>query len=293
MTVVRLGVLFVALAILETMTGCSTGNSAGTAGTTAVTSTLTGNWNLVGTGYIASPPAAGAGPAFSLSLTTLVDGSSIAAYGYVQTMCSGTTGSSGASVQMYGTLASNGTFQLVEPVGYNTQIVVNGTVPASGAATWSGTYTAVTTAGGNPCPVNISTPTAFTATAVPAVSGTFKGTLMTSGGVTSSGITASLTASQGAEAVVPVAGTSTFFLPLTGTLMVSGVSCFTTGTMTTNLASQIDGNEVLMTYTMTDGSAVLAYGLLPLPGETAINGLTFQVSGGKCNGTYQGTFAKQ
>jgi hypothetical protein len=278
MTVVRLGVLFVALAILETMTGCSTGNSAGTAGTTAVTSTLTGNWNLVGTGYIASPPAAG---------------SSIAAYGYVQTMCSGTTGSSGASVQMYGTLASNGTFQLVEPVGYNTQIVVNGTVPASGAATWSGTYTAVTTAGGNPCPVNISTPTAFTATAVPAVSGTFKGTLMTSGGVTSSGITASLTASQGAEAVVPVAGTSTFFLPLTGTLMVSGVSCFTTGTMTTNLASQIDGNEVLMTYTMTDGSAVLAYGLLPLPGETAINGLTFQVSGGKCNGTYQGTFAKQ
>jgi hypothetical protein len=293
MTFARLGVLLVALSFLQTMTGCSTGTTAGTAGTTPVTSTLTGNWNVVGTGYITSPPASGAGPTFALSLTTLVDGSSISAYGYEQTVCSGTTGSSGATVQMSGTVAANGTFQLVEPVGYNTQIVVNGTVPASGTSTWAGTFTAVTTAGGSLCPVNISQATAFTATVVPSLSGTYKGSLLTSAGAMSTGITASLTAAQQPEAVVPVAGISTFFLPLTGTLTVSGVSCFTSGTMTTNLSSQIQGNYLLMTYAMTDGSTVLVYGLLPLPGETGIDGLNFQVSGGKCNGTYQGTFAKQ
>lgn len=250
---------------------------------------LAGNWNLVGSGAFLSFP--------SISLAIFVNGNQVMAKGTELIGCA--TGGGGGSVSLSGQIAADGSFQLVEPSttlitlnGSTVQLAISGTVPTAGSSTWSGTYafTVTPTVG---CIASQSG--TFTAAAIPPFTGAYTGTLAQ--GVSGPSIGVNLAVSQGAATVpsIPVAPPLQSYLPLTGTITVTGISCFTHGTMSTNAINQIEGDHVDMAFTMDDGSQLFVLGSFSGTDDSSVQvtGLNPLHSLCSSNTGYFGTIVRQ
>jgi hypothetical protein len=119
------------------------------------------------------------------------------------------------------------------------------------------------------------------------LTGTFTGT------VVGTNITLSADVTQGAAVVDPTplpftVSSVPVYVPLSGTITVGGVSCFTTGATSSAAAtSYTTGDEFILTFTMSDGSTLL------IKGSTADNtGNSYYFglypTGGECSTTVNG-----
>jgi hypothetical protein len=267
------------------LAGCGGPSASGVS--SSAQAALTGNWNIVGTGQFPSVP--------SLSLAIFVNGNQITAQGQELIGCA--TGGAGGGLSLAGQIASDGTFQLTQTTGTTltlggsvVQVAVSGSVPVNGAANWSGKYS-ITVTPTSGCIASQSG--AFTATAIPEFSGTYTGQLVQAS-AGSTGVSASVSVMQGEPTAAPiqVVPSSQSYLPLTGTITVSGVSCFSHGTMTSNTINFIDGTRVTMNFTMDDGSRLALLGSFAGADESKVQ-LTALSVGTACNLASSTTFTRQ
>jgi hypothetical protein len=243
--------------------------------------TPNGNWLLAGNEVTAQYPI--------VTSALFVNGNQVTLNGFLWTNCS--PGLGGFTFYQSGTIAPDGSFQTG---GQPADIIsINGVVPGSGATTWSGTYY-IGAVGG--CIVNQGAP--FTATVLPAYNGTYAGTL--SDGIPSGNISFSASFTQGAVTSASVLGVPYYYLPLSATLAVGGLPCFTQGTSIAGYSgtyapwfiSSASGLQIGGAATMNDGSQALFTGTFWVPDESSVD-IAIQFSGGKCDLTYGGTLTRQ
>jgi hypothetical protein len=251
---------------------------------------LDGNWSIVGTGSLFSAPA--------LSFSLIAEGNQLYGRGDVGVDCGTSGGGVGGSVDLTGTLASDGTFQLTQAAGTGEtldgsvlKVVVNGEI-SPGNAAWSGTY-AMTSSGGS-CPVNETG--SFVATAFAPLTGTYAGQLVDDN-TGAGGITASLSVTQGEATLLQTSLSTYYYLPVASTITVSGIPCFSKGT--TMVAadgislSGVGGYFVNLQYKMDDGSTLLGHAQLADTKDSAMQLQVSDVTGGACDGSYSGTVTPQ
>ena len=243
--------------------------------------TPNGNWLLAGNEVTAQYPI--------LTSALFVNGNQVTLNGFLWTNCSPTLG--GFQIYQSATIAPDGSFQMGgQPTDF---ISISGVVPGSGATTWSGTYY-IGASGG--CIVNQGAP--FTASVLPAYNGTYAGTL--SNGIPSGNISFSASFTQGAATSAVVLGVPYYYLPLSATLAVGGLPCFTQGTSIAGYSgiyapwfiSSASGLQIGGAATMNDGSQALYTGTFWVPDESSVD-FAIQFSGGKCDLTYGGTLTRQ
>lgn len=249
---------------------------------------LEGNWNLVGDSRADVP--------VGLSVGLAVSGSQVSGQGFLETTCGsggGLIGAAGGNFAVSGQIAADGTFVLElfnpGPVNGNT-MEIRGHVPAAGSAGWSGSYSFAKP--GTTCGTGASG--SFTATRMgPLHDAPFAGTLAQAN-VTGKSVGLTLDLSEGKTASAPHAGGTYYYLPLTGTLSVSGTSCFTAGTVTANPLSMIGGYFVTLDAQMNDGSRVLVNGIADDVTEGKFHAVLMSVLSGPCAGqAFEGTLSRQ
>lgn len=254
--------------------------SCGTATPQVSPSGLIGNWNLAGDRALGQYPL--------LSMNLGVIGNQIMAEGDMDYPCPPGNTSVGSSVLLSGSIASNGTFHLTEPMLQGplptpiTQVTVDGTAPAKGSTTWSGSYTITPVATVN-CD-GIAHTASFTATAFPPVHATYSGKL--AGILSDPAINLNVQITQGSpKTIQSVNGTSFIEFPLDGTISVQGLSCFKQGTTNDiEFQSDVEGDSILMNFDMDDGSQVLLDGSMSDTSEKNVDKVLLLVTGGNCNG---------
>jgi hypothetical protein len=271
--------------------GCGTTSGAGTAsgasGCAVSGAALDGNWNIVGTGALNSTGYP------SLAFSLVAHGEQLYASGDMAVSC-GPTGGGGGSITLTGQIAADGSFQLTQlaPTGVTLDgsfinVVVNGTVPAPGATSWSGSYSMQNAAGTTGCVTNNSG--TFTAAPFTPFTGTYAGNL--SG--TQSSIPFSFTVTQGAPAEFTTGLGMQYYLSVTGTVSVTGIPCFTQGSAIGSALNQVAGNNVQLDYQMTDGSELIFSARLASVQSAMLDVVSVAILGGQCNGFYSGTLARQ
>jgi hypothetical protein len=268
----------------QALIGCGSGTTPATT-TKPSPAALTGNWNLLGNRALQQYPL--------LSLSLVVNGDQITAMGDGLAQCPNGSGG-GGSVELSGQVAADGTFELTEsPVNQSSFLwAITGTAPPPGGSTWTGTYTLTISPAFTGCPIIQTAP--FTATAFPPFGGTYTGTL--SQGLTPSttgSVTISVNVTQGAAVVAQSPAPS--YLPLSGTITVSGSPCFTHGTSsTTPGAAVLRGDNPAIIFDMDDGSQAVISGFFASPNQSALNQAIFSIFSGQCKGNvYGGTLTLQ
>jgi hypothetical protein len=252
---------------------------------------LTGNWLIAGNLQSKQYPF--------LSASLIVSGNQIVAHGETVFSCSNLPGTSeGGPFHMSGTVNSDGTFNLggfsfdIQTNSPSIQLVIDGSAPTGSPNTWNGTYSFTDQAGYTGCIVNQTS--TFNATAVTPIHAAYAGPL-TSG--TFGSVVVNATIAQGTGVASPgVPGTDGAFLPLTGTITVTGLPCFTHGTSSSTAGgSVIEGDYVQLIFTMDDGSSVLLTGSLSEPDESLIYPAFLVVTTGNCSSpvNYYGTLTRQ
>ena len=284
-TAARLAALAIASQFLI---GCGTSSTSFTPAAPS-TASLNGNWYATGNRQTHQYPF--------LSLALIVDGSQITANGDMMVPCSNVSGlATGAGFTLTGQISSDGSFHLGEisaggiPINSSIQLAIDGSAPASGLGTWTGTYSFTDLAGYTSCIVNLTAP--FTATALAPINATYAGTLTGSPG--SVGVSATIV--QGASISLPEPGGTVYsYLPLSGTITVSGSPCFTHGTASaTAQNNQIEGDISNLNFTMDDGSTVWLSGYFTGPDETVMDQAIFAAINGNCSqNSYAGTLTRQ
>lgn len=272
-----------AVALLGCGSGVRTSDPAGSSGGTS-NANLNGNWKITGSsgGLSLSPYLSGA---------FAVNGNAIFVKGSVRGAC-GTSAANG-DFDATGNVESDGTFKVgAIPRGTTLppfQISISGKLPASSGASWAAAYSIKGPIGS--CTADMSG--TDTAIALPAVSGTFAGTMTTYPAAGSWQTTLKLT-----QSATPIAFTGTggsqSVIPVTGTIDVTGTSCFRHGTSFTDPSqTYVGGNYVFVGFTMDDGSQMLWSATVPDTGTTSIAGAAL-VKGGACDGVgFSGLLLKQ
>jgi hypothetical protein len=255
-------------------------------------SPLTGNWLIVGsmpTNQFPLPAGSGLG----LAVTFDVAGNQIAASGLANGPCM-PTGSSpilGSSFSYgfvgTGTVAADGSFTVQSSATISTASVsIQGKIPQANANQFAGSYTAsFASPTGSGCVGNFGG--MFTAASFPLVNGVYAGTgstqTVTNGVSTTTPVTVQVSLKQGGTMTNPATGVSTpSIIALTGSIRVQGSSCFTSGVMNLVPSSRVQGNNVLATFTMDDGSTVSLLGQLTDLTGTHLSTGTLFVPEGKC-----------
>ncbi len=77
-----------------------------------------------------------------------------------------------------------------------------------------------------------------------------------------------------------------FRLPLTGTISVSGSTCFKSGTIDSDSNSGAGGDQFMMTALMNDGSTAEIRGWFGDQTEKTLQPFSIFVHGGQCNGAF-------
>jgi len=240
---------------------------------------LTGNWALAG------DRATSTYPAISAALT--LNGNQINAIANIAVPCARLldplVSILNVPVALTGTLASDGTFTLTEPplpVQLPLQVTLQGNSQTTG---WGGTYAIASTAALTGCTIVSPSNGSFTAKAIPPLNGTYIGsaTFFSSPGGNLYAATVNAQLTQGGANGSPG---STGYFPLSGTITVQSVPCFTHGATAANATTgEISGDFFTVQFTMDDGSTLLMGGEM-----TDFTGATLQatyiVSGGNCNG---------
>jgi hypothetical protein len=262
--------------------GC--GSSIRTSSPTTLMSSATslnGDWNLSGNRALKQYPA--------LTVSMEVNGNQITANGDMLVQCSNIPFSAGGDFTLTGTIASDGTFKLTQALPSSLQVAITGTVPAQGQAGWTGTYSITDSTGYTSCLVNQSA--AVTAVALAPLNGTYAGTLTSQSG----SLAVSITLAQGPPVLfTETSGASLGYLPLTGSVAVTGSSCFTRGTAVASFRNQIQGDLSFVTFAMSDGSQVLFNGIYASPDESSLQFVEFPIIGGQCDGQiFAGALTRQ
>ncbi len=286
MKIARFLYCFAAVPLLL-LAGCGGGTSAGPAPQpTPQASLLTGNWNIVGARTTQIFPVTP-----RLSTTLIVTGTQITGAGNLLVPCSANT-AGGGSVQFSGQVAANGSFQAASSSLSSTMVTLTGTAPTAVAPNaWSGT---VTFAPGSGMPVTCAyaQSTSFTASPISAVTGTYTGALTS---IANSpyllGTAVSISVTQGAAVALVLGAQTTYQIPLTGTITVTGSACFKSG-MTTrpSFASQIAGDMPVLEFAMDDGSELIAVDdYLTDTTANTIQVTALSVRGGNCSNAIAST----
>jgi hypothetical protein len=184
-------------------------------------------------------------------------------------------------------IGSDGTFVLTnsstssDPI----QITINGAVPSDGAPTWQGSYKLTTSASTTSCVFNQSG--SFSATQYPAFQGSYVGTI-TSGKGIATGTTISLQVSQSPPTFAYLGSQSTpfLYLPLTGTVTMSGSPCFSSGTFSQSANSVLTADSFLMSISGNDGSLGQIQGWFSDQTETTLQPFSINFSTGPCSGDF-------
>jgi len=253
------------------------------------TGLLAGNWLLT-----ASMPSyaviAGQPTDFRLAVTFDVAGNVISATGFGNDMCSNGGHLSFGLLTSAGTVAADGSFTIETPANVpSLRVTIQGSVPHTAGAPWSGTYsTAISTPLGQGCQASSSG--SFTATYFPLLKGTYSGSVTGAAFVGSPPTPApqsiEVSLQQGGDAASSV---TAFRMPrssiLTGSIRVQGSSCFNSGTTDGTDFSNIEGNEIQLTFAMDDGSTLRLVGSLDDVSESRIMTTIATVTGGRCGAT--------
>ncbi|MBB5343395.1 hypothetical protein HDF10_001370 [Edaphobacter lichenicola] len=251
--------------------------------------TLDGNWQLAGSRSAKQFP--------QLSMSLLVNGSQILAAGSMDTQCTGSFFTAGGGFSLAGTIAGDGTFQLTDafpppstpPLPGLVHISIQGRVPRQGDLSWTGSYTLSNGGTNSTCGVNQAG--SFQAVSLPPVSGTYVGSV--SGNASSSKVSIQIAQQPAVERTTPTH--STFYVPLNGTITIQNAACSMQGkTSSPSFLSLLSGDQLILQFTMDDGSTVLGLGYLNDASETEIILNALGTVEGKCHGVFQsGTLTKQ
>jgi hypothetical protein len=272
----------------QVLIGCGTSSTSFTPAAPS-TASLNGNWYVTGNRLARQYPY--------LSVALIVDGNQIAANGDRWIPCSNVAGlAAGGSFNLTGQINSDGTFHLGEvsfggvPNSSSIQVAIDGSAPTGGSSTWTGTYSVTDLAGYTSCIVNLTAP--FAATALTPINATYAGTLAGSPG--SAIISATIAQGAGISVLGPGGTVEGAYLPLSGTITVSGSPCFTHGTASATAENnQIEGDIGTLNFAMDDGSVLWLTGYFSSD-ESTMNPAMFAVIGGNCsNNTYNGTLTRQ
>jgi hypothetical protein len=232
-------------------------------GTSEDYSVLNGNWRL--TGGWETPQQM---PRLTLSMG--VNGNQVYGYGDLQTR------GCGLSFGVRGQIASDGTFVLntrnppenrAEYIGF-LSLSIRGEVPAQGSTEWTGTFT--TSNGNVKCP-NVSGE--FVATQFPPLDGTYSGTILSTnvGSAKDTPLDISVNMKQGIFTSVDRGSSSPEqfwyrYLPLKGTVTVSGLIDLPSKEITAiaieNFASQMMGDQFILSFRLEDGSTMRLSGVM-------------------------------
>ena len=261
------------------------------------TARLDGNWHLTGQNFFATNALPSSSQGAFLAMAIGVSGNTVYASGDSAVTCSNISSGMGGTFWATGLITSNGSFTLSNSsVPQDTiQYTIKGTAPAAGASAWQGSYTLVNSSSSVNCTFNQSG--SFTAAAYPLLNGTYTGALDNSSTIAGAeNIQLVVKVAQG-EPTFTTAGTqdtAEFYIPLNGSITVSGTSCFTSGTMASGVGSRISGDNFYMTFTMNDGSTLTLAGLYGDETETTlkVTALPF-ASGNSCYTGGGGTLTLQ
>jgi hypothetical protein len=258
-------------------------------------SSLAGNWLLVGpmpTNVLQLSPVSG----FRLAMTFDVTGNSLKATGVSNQPCNNQDPSSpilGVGLSSTditeGAIAADGSFTLQTPANFRENLLsIQGEVPEAGGG-WTGTYTASFTGPVEPpCGGNYSG--TVTATSFPLVSGVYVGAGSSPSvpGAPGKPVTFQVRLQQGGIVTNSSTGISTpSSSVLTGSIQVSGSSCFSSGTVGPTPPGSVEGNLINADFAMDDGSTLHFQGTLTDSTEESMTPGFVVVTGGNCAGFYQ------
>lgn len=198
--------------------GCGGGAPANPA---PVASALAGNWLIVGpmptNEFELGAPTTG----FRLAMTFDVNGNNVVAGGFGSNSCGNVGGAFSIPSVMTGTIAADGGFSLQTQPNFPLGMMsIQGTVPKSNGAPWSGNYTVSFSPPFPTPPCQTSATGAFTATSFPLVNGVYAGTASAttsvSGVLTTTTMALQVALQQGGTETNPRGGTLTSNVVLTG-----------------------------------------------------------------------------
>jgi hypothetical protein len=244
---------------------------------------LSGNWLIFGS---LPTSAINVTRVPGLAITIDVKGTTLTVSAAFNALCSSGT-SAGLLTQgiinsLSGTVAADGSFSIgSESFG------VKGVVPSAIGLAWAGTYSLI---GNNPS-CNFNQSGSITATAVQEIVGTYTATgsfQYGSGAGVAAGSPVTITPvlQQGATFYDQINTPAYSNLALGGTLHVIGFSCFTHGTLSTSLASEVFGSEFTANYVMDDGSQLTLNGNIVDPTSARLVLTVLFVNSGPCGGVY-------
>jgi hypothetical protein len=243
--------------VVSLLAGCGASPAAnGSASAPGTPSNLAGNWWI-------TPTTAGSSPTPSpngMALTLTVTGENISGAVSIVENCNNITATytSYYSNLITGTIGPNGSFTLVNSTSGAISaanpviLTLQGQTPLTAGGPWTGSYSY--TSENTPC-ATVSGSSTIAASSMPLLNGNFKSTgLLRQGGVvTPATVTVSL--QQGG-----VVGTT---LPyeddVTGTILVQGSSCLTSGAIPSAGGGIIEGTDVQLEFVMIQLSSVYSY----------------------------------
>ena len=259
---------------------------------------LQGNWLV--TGQSDSPGFPTPSQINYIGLTIVMKGNTVEARGKVFSFCAEGRGGGGFPILASSPIAPDGSFSLSAPGPISLgsiQISIQGLAPANGATSWSGTYSIFGNVSILNIPCTFNSGGSFTATSYPTFQGNFAGTLTASN--TGSGprpaFSVTLQASEGAP-MFGLPGTQgtveEVYMPLKGTVTVSGASCSITGTLDSTsigFADEIDAHVP-----MSDGSTLILDGIFSDPTESILFPVILSDTNSQCvSSSAQGSLALQ
>lgn len=228
-----------------------------------------------------------------LSVTFDIVGEQVVALGRAQVGCISTTFpvaqlGEGFSFVAAGTIAADGTFTAASPSVTTSGVAVSsvqltGSVPAEAGQPWSGTY-AINPSGS--CPQQVAG--AVSATPIASVTGTYAGSGTFTQGAVQTPFTATMNLTQG-NTSTSAGATVTDATALSGTISISGLSCFHTGTLqllpTTSAGVQrsVQGAALFPVFTMDDGSTLISSMEIHDTQATQLDADALLVIGGSCD----------
>jgi hypothetical protein len=254
---------------------CLSASSCGTLTSPAPNpSALEGNWHL--TGQSSNLSVLSFNPFIALAFG--LSGNTLYYSGETLVPCTDGGETFAETISGTATVAADGTFTLSSASSTHGSILysIQGTAPAEGSTSWQGTFN-LTNAPATDCDFNINGP--FTATPYPPFAGTYSGA--------ANGSSLQLKVAQGVPAVL--AGPEQnlpFTLPLTGSIAVTGSSCFTSGAIS-NANSGVTGDAFSVLAVMNDGSTVLISGWFTDQSEKALEPVILEVIAGPCKAKFE------
>ncbi len=245
---------------------------------------LKGNWLLAGSLPV-SGPLFPLPQQFGLTMTLDVsNGEVLADMSFFYPCSNGGVGGSGALP--LATIAADGSFTLqtsqVNTLVPTVVLSVHGKAPQAAGGNWTGTYTAT-----NSSPGCLPVSGTFTAAPIQAIGGTFLGvgTLgpQNAPAAPASSMTMSFVQGGPASLAPPLYGSPVNSeSALSGTIQVTGSSCFTSGTANIPSGSVL-GDNVEEQFAMNDGSRLLLHGSVTDVAASTIKLSSLLVVGGACD----------